>query len=63
MAPLYMILAPVGALDGIRGRSVVHQVNASCCKGMCTLIEVLLKNINYSKIGRALLIKYFPTVL
>ena len=29
-----MGLAPVGALDGIRGRAVVQQASASYCKGV-----------------------------
>ena len=34
MAPLCMFLAPVGALDGTRGRAVAQQASASHCKGV-----------------------------
>ena len=34
MAPICMVLALVGALDGTRGRIAVQQENASCCKGV-----------------------------
>ena len=37
MAPLCIVLAPVGALDGTRGRAVAQQVNDSCYKGVYTL--------------------------
>ena len=34
MAPLYMVLAPVGTLDGTRGHVEVQQSNANCDKSV-----------------------------
>ena len=42
LAPLCMVLAPVGTLGGTRGHAVVQQASASCCKG-ATLTIVLVE--------------------
>ena len=34
LAPLYIVLAPVGALNGTMGHAVAQQVSASSSKGM-----------------------------
>ena len=44
LVPLYMVQAPIGALDSTKGRAVVQQASANCCKGVypySTTIEIV----------------------